>query len=70
MRLIQVGSVPSRRRAYNQTVIATAAVTLYGYIAFWDTTSVANGVYSLQSLATDRSGNITCSDGITIRVSN
>jgi hypothetical protein len=55
---------------YNQTPIATAAVTLYGYIAFWDTTTVTNGVYTLQSLATDGSGNTTYSAGITITVSN
>ncbi len=55
---------------FNQTVIGTAAPTLYGYIAFWDTTKVPNGTYTLQSLATDGATNTTYSAGITITVSN
>ena len=55
---------------FNQTVIGTAALTLYGYIAFWDTTKVPNGTYTLQSLATDGATNTTYSPGITIAVSN
>ena len=55
---------------FNQTVIGTAAPTLYGYIALWDITSVADGTYALQSLATDGAGNTTYSAGITIAVGN
>jgi hypothetical protein len=71
LRSIQVGSVPSKGRTYNQTVIVTAAVTLYGCIAFWDTTNLPNGVHTLQSLATDGAANHTAdSAGITITVSD
>jgi hypothetical protein len=55
-------------------VIATATATLYGWLAVWDTTSVPNGKYSLQSVGTysvgpGTSANVT-SAPITITVSN
>jgi hypothetical protein len=56
--------------SYNKTVIGTATATLYGYLYGWNTTSVPNGTYTLQSLATDGAGNTTYSAGITIKVSN
>lgn len=55
----------------NQTVIAAAGgPSLYGYIAAWNSTSVPNGTYTLQSLVTDKVGNSTYSAGITITVAN
>ena len=51
-------------------VIATAALTLYGWIAQWNTSTVANGAYTLQSVATETGGTTTTSPGITINVSN
>jgi hypothetical protein len=56
--------------SYNQTVIGTATPTLYGYIEAFNTTMVPNGTYTLQSLATDRVGNISYSSGIPITVDN
>ena len=44
--------------------------TLYGWIAKWNTTSVANGTYSLQSIAYDASGASRLSSSITITVKN
>ena len=38
-------------------VIATATPTIYGWLASWNTTIVANGIYTLQSVATDAAGN-------------
>ena len=35
----------------NDSVIATATPTIYGWIALWNTTGVANGTYTLQSVA-------------------
>ena len=51
-------------------VIATAALTLYGWIAEWNTSTVANGAYTLQSVATETGGTTATSPGITINVSN
>jgi hypothetical protein len=56
--------------SYNKTVIGTAGLTLYGYLYGWNTTSVPDGTYTLQSLATDGAGNTTYSAGITIKVGN
>jgi hypothetical protein len=50
-------------------VIATAAPTLYGWLAAFDTTTVPNGTYSLQSVAT--SGGLTgTSPAVTVTVDN
>ena len=38
-------------------VIGTATPTLFGWVAKWNTTSVANGTYTLQSVATDADDN-------------
>jgi hypothetical protein len=50
-------------------VIATGTATLYGWLAVWNTTSVPNGTYTLQSVGTYSSGTVT-SAPITITVSN
>jgi hypothetical protein len=51
-------------------VVGTAVATLYGWIALWKTTSVANGTYSLQSMATEAGGTTVKSPKITVTVSN
>jgi hypothetical protein len=54
----------------NDSVIATATPTIYGWLAKWNTTTVANGTYTLQSVAS-YGGEVTgTSPGITITVSN
>jgi Bacterial Ig-like domain (group 3)/Bacterial Ig domain/Pentapeptide repeats (8 copies) len=50
--------------------IAWGTPTLYGYLAQWNTTSVPNGIYTLQSVATDVDGTSTTGAPITITVSN
>jgi hypothetical protein len=50
-------------------VIATGTATLYGWLAVWNTTSVPNGTYTLQSVGTYSGGTVT-SAPITITVSN
>ncbi len=55
---------------YSNSVIGSATPTLYGYLNIWDTTTVPNGSYTLQSLATDSAGNTTYSAGVPITVSN
>ncbi len=54
----------------NQVVIATAAPTLIGWLAEWDTTTVPNGSYTLQSVATDVASNVSVSTGVTVTVNN
>jgi hypothetical protein len=51
-------------------VIATATPTLFGWLAKWNTTTVPNGSYSLESVATDAAANTDTSTPITITVNN
>ncbi len=51
-------------------VIATATPTYYGWIATWDSTSVPNGTYQLQSVASYSGGTSGTSPPITITVNN
>jgi hypothetical protein len=51
-------------------VIATGTPTLYGWLAHWDTTTVPNGTYTLQSVASYAGGVSGTSAPITINVSN
>ena len=43
-------------------VIATATPTIFGWVAKWNTTSVPNGTYALQSVATDAAHSTETSD--------
>ena len=54
----------------NQAVIATATPTLFGWLARWDSTTVPNGTYTLQSVASYAGGVTGTSPSITITVSN
>ncbi len=57
--------------SYAKTVIARASPTYYaGLLAFWNTKSVPNGTYTLQSRATNHVGKTGYSRGITIKVDN
>ncbi len=50
--------------------LGTATPTLYGYIFVWNTTSVPNGTYTLQSVVTDVAGNYEYSTGVSVTVAN
>ncbi len=54
----------------NDAVIATATSTPYGWVADWDTTTVPDGTYTLQSEAYDTNGNTGLSPGITVGIDN
>lgn len=54
----------------NNQVVATATPTLFGWVAKWNTTSVANGTYTLQSVALFPNGYSAASPGITVTVNN
>jgi hypothetical protein len=51
-------------------VIATGTASLYGWLATWDTTSVPDGSYTLQSVGSVAGGATVTSAQITIDVSN
>jgi hypothetical protein len=51
-------------------VIGTATPSLYGWFVKWNTTSVANGTYTLQSVATETGGTTATSPGVTVAVQN
>ena len=53
--------------ALTGTVVGTATLTIYGWVADMDTTGVPAGTYSLQSVATDAMGSAT-SPAITVTV--
>lgn len=51
-------------------VVATGYPTYFGYFGGFETTGLANGTYSLQSVATDANGASTTSAPITVTVDN
>jgi hypothetical protein len=51
-------------------VVGTAMQTIYGWIAFWNTTTIANGSYTVQSVATETGGTIAMSPPIDVTVDN
>ena len=54
----------------NKTLIATATPTIYGYLALWNTITVPNGTYVVQSEAYDAAGLIAYSSGVSVTVNN
>jgi hypothetical protein len=56
--------------SYTDKVISGSTLTYYGWIGSWNTTSVPNGSYVLQSLASYPGGVTGTSPGITITVNN
>ena len=53
----------------NHKVIATGTPTIVGWLTRWDSTTVPNGVYTLQSVAS-YGGEVTAQCPIAITVSN
>ena len=49
-------------------VMASGTPTLYGWLAAWNTTRVANGIYTLRSVASFGNGESGTSPGVTITV--
>ena len=54
----------------NNQVIATATPTLYGWLAQWNSSTVPNGTYSIQSVATDAASNTDTSSPVAVTVTN
>jgi hypothetical protein len=56
--------------SHHVTLIGTGRLTPDGWATLWNTTTVANGAYQLQSVAYDAAGSSSHSNGITITVKN
>lgn len=56
--------------SHHSTMIANGTSTLFGWLAIWNTASVANGTYSLQSIAYYASGASKLSTSVPIAVKN
>jgi hypothetical protein len=54
----------------NNALVATATPTMYGWLVNWDSTTVPDGTYTLQSDAYDGAGNVGVSPPITLTVAN
>lgn len=50
--------------------VATTTPTIYGWLGGWDTTDVANGNYTLQSVVTDDAGKSATSPRVSVTVDN
>ncbi len=55
---------------YNDTVISGSFPTYFGWIGGWNTTTVPNGTYTLQSVATNAADQSTPSASISVTVNN
>jgi hypothetical protein len=53
-----------------RTVVESARKSVYGWLARWDTTTVANGTYTVQSVAYGASGQVTTSASVVVQVRN
>ncbi|MDQ1381853.1 MAG: hypothetical protein QOJ71_2572 [Actinomycetota bacterium] len=56
--------------ALNDALVGTASPTPFGWILNWDTTQVADGTYSVRSVAFDRAGKSTASTPISAVIDN
>ena len=65
--IFEVSGGPSN---LSDQIIATGTLTLYGWLAKWNTTSVPNGTYTLQSVGTYSGGGTVSSAPITVTVDN
>ena len=54
----------------SDSVIGTATGSLFGWLYQWNTTTVPNGTYMLQSVATDKQGLSTTSAPVSLTLSN
>lgn len=50
--------------------VATAGLTIYGWIGVFDTRTVTNGSHTLRSRATDTAGNVAVSAPVTVKIRN
>ena len=56
--------------ALSNALVATGSSTIYGWLGLWNTTTVPDGSYTLDSVATDAAGSVVSSVGVPITVDN
>ncbi len=56
--------------SFSDRLIGQGVQSLYGWLALWNTTKLANGTYTLHSVVNDSIGRTDQSDNITVTVSN
>jgi hypothetical protein len=54
----------------NNALVATGTATYYGWLVYWDSTTLPDGTYTLQSEAYDGAGNVGFSAPIAVTVAN
>ena len=59
-----------RIKGDGHTLVETAGLFPYGWFARWNTTTVANGTYTVQSVAYGITGQVTTSAGVAVHVRN
>jgi hypothetical protein len=57
-------------RSINDQVIGTGTGTFFGYLSAFNTASIPNGTYTLQSVATDEKGLSSTSPSVTFTIEN
>ena len=57
-------------RSINVQVIGTGTGTFFGYLSAFNTASIPNGTYTLQSVATDEKGLSSTSPSVTFTIEN
>src|SRR5580704_738495 len=58
------------RGSPSNSVIVTATPTLFGWLTYFNSITVPNGIYTLQSVATDSVGETVSSPSVSITVNN
>ncbi len=56
--------------SHNGTLIGVGKLSLAGWVSIWNTTTVANGIYSLQTVVYDAAGRTSHSGSFTVTVDN
>jgi hypothetical protein len=54
----------------DNTVVSGSSLTAFGWLGGWNTTTIADGIHTLRSRATDAAGNMKVSGPVTITVDN
>jgi hypothetical protein len=65
-----VSNVEFRITGDGRTIIERAVLSLYGWLAHWNTRSVPNGTYTVYSVADGNTGLVTTSKGVVVEVRN
>ena len=53
-----------------QPLLVKTVPTWYGWLGYWNTSTVPDGTYTVESVATDAAGNRSQSAGVTVIVAN